>query len=91
MTHSDCDVQKPEFEAIVEGRTGACFEAGNVSDLTRKLTEFNDPKRQLFMRENCLKMIDSFYHPKYQYDIICKAVDGEFASKGDVIPCELFD
>lgn len=91
VTHHDVDVQKPEFEAIVEGKTGLCFERGNAKDLTRKLMELNDPERLLSMRESCFKVIDSFYNPSFQCDVICKAVDGESAGAGGSGPAELFD
>ncbi len=91
LTHNDVDVQKPEFEAIVEGKTGFCFERGNAEDLTRKLMELNDPERLLSMRENCFKVIDSFYNPNFQCDVICKAVDGEPAGAGGSGVAELFE
>jgi glycosyltransferase involved in cell wall biosynthesis len=69
--------QMPEVEAVVPGFTGELFAEGSVNDLAEKLRSFPErfPNKKL-TRERCFSMIDSFYNPAKQAEIMCMAVSG---------------
>jgi len=92
VSHGDLDVQKPECEAIVEGRTGATFTRGNADDLASTLAGlFADSDKLVAMRENCFKLMDTFFNPAYQGKVICNAVDGVPNPNSDFVPAMLFE
>lgn len=92
VSHGDLDVQKPECEAIVAGRTGATFKRGDANDLARTLgVVFSDQDKLAAMRENCFMMMDTFFNPDYQSEVICNVVDGVPNDNSDFIPAMLFD
>lgn len=92
VSHGDLDVQKPECEAIVAGRTGATFTRGDANDLAKTLgVLFSDQSKLAAMRENCFTMMDTFFNPDYQSEVICNAVDGVSNTNSDFVPAMLFD
>lgn len=92
VSHGDLDVQKPEFEAILEGKTGATFKRGDANDLTNTLGVLFSDKNQLeSMRKNCFLMIDTFFNPDYQSDVICDAINGVPNKNSHLIPASLYD
>jgi glycosyltransferase involved in cell wall biosynthesis len=76
--------QMPEVEAVVPGFTGELFTEGSVNDLAEKLRSFQErfPNRKL-TRERCFSMIDRFYNPAKQTEIMCMAVSGMPAERGN--------
>ena len=92
VSHGDLDVQKPECEAIVSGKTGATFKRGDASDLANTLHAlFSDSETLSEMRENCFTMMDTFFNPDYQSEVICNVVDGVPNQNSDFVPAVLFD
>jgi len=92
VSHGDLDVQKPECEAIVQGKTGATFKRGDANDLAKTLgVLFSDQNQLAAMRENCFTMVDTFFNPDYQCEVICSAVDGVPNKNRDFVPAMLFD
>lgn len=82
ITHGDADYQMPEWEAIEPGETGDYFRRDDIKDLAKVLAQWcrrswPDP----MLRRRCIDMVDRFYNPRYQSEIIGRAVAGE--------PCEL--
>lgn len=73
ITHDSFPYQGPEFEAIVEGKTGSFFKQGDVENLActieRWLKEHTDREA---VREACFAEIDAGWNPKYQMDIFEK-------------------
>jgi glycosyltransferase involved in cell wall biosynthesis len=92
VSHDNLNVQKPEFEAIVSGKTGAAFKCGDANDLAKTLQMlFSDKEALCEMRENCFKMMDTFFNPDYQSDVICNVVDGVPNRSSEHVPVVLFD
>ena len=92
VSHDNLNVQKPEFEAIVQGKTGATFKYGDAADLAKTLQMlFSDKEALSAMRENCFKIMDTFFNPDYQSDVICNVVDGVPNRCSEHVPAVLFD
>lgn len=73
ISHDDFKWQMPEFEAIIQGKTGDFFRNGDVEDLARKIEEWFDshPSREA-VREACYNEIDNFWTPDFQMDVLKK-------------------
>ena len=72
ISHTNFKMQKPEFEAINEGVTGAFFEYNNVEDLANVITHWlethkNDREK---VRKACFREIDENWNPHLQLEII---------------------
>jgi glycosyltransferase involved in cell wall biosynthesis len=82
ITHNDFDQQKPEFEAIQAGRTGAFFRRSDPVDLAetvRTWLSINGDRRAVATR--CRERMLQYYTPGNQRELIDSAVDGIPASK----------
>lgn len=73
LTHNNFPYQMPEFEAIVDGSTGAFFEYENRYSLANniKLWFSNSPERDN-IRQNCFNVVDSKYNPHVQLETFKK-------------------
>lgn len=81
ITHDDFDQQKPEFEAIQAGLTGAFFRRGDPGDLAETIwtwLSMNDDRRVVATR--CRGRVLQYYTPDNQRELIDSAVDGIPAS-----------
>jgi glycosyltransferase involved in cell wall biosynthesis len=77
ITHDDFDHQKPEFEAIQPGITGAFFRRGDPSDLAQTIREWLAANRdRKAVATRCRQRLLSCYTAENQREIIDKAVDG---------------
>jgi glycosyltransferase involved in cell wall biosynthesis len=77
ITHGDPNGQKPEFEVVVPGRTGALFTKGDVDDLARAIgrltqSQWIDPAT----RQACIAHLERLYTPAVQRALIERAIDG---------------
>lgn len=82
VTHDDVHSQMPESEAIVAGKTGDLFRHGDVIDLARVLKRW--VQRQwpdATSQQECIAMMEKFYNPQYQANMISRAVAG-FPAEG---------
>lgn len=72
ITHNDYAHQMPEFEAIIEGRTGCFFQDGDSLDLAKSIMTWlrNNGKRREEVRANCFKEIDSAWTPYFQINVL---------------------
>jgi glycosyltransferase involved in cell wall biosynthesis len=78
VTHSDPSEQMPEFEAVIDGWNGVLFQRGEVNDLARAIREGLSLSHSLEQsRRRCYEVIDRFYNPAHQAQIIARAVRGE--------------
>lgn len=86
ISHSSMDLQMPEAEAIVEGKSGMLFIRDDVDDLARCLKELKKvfPDRAL-TRRRCFRIIDEIYNPMKQAKIFADALAGNRADRGDDI------
>jgi glycosyltransferase involved in cell wall biosynthesis len=75
ITHNRFDKQMPEYEAIIEGVTGAFFDYENPVEnlmVILKVWLFNKSKMQ--SRLECYKIIDKYYNPYVQKKIFDSVV-----------------
>ncbi|WP_246388508.1 glycosyltransferase family 4 protein [Algoriphagus iocasae] len=77
ITHNDFTNQMPEFEAIAPGETGDFFEYQDINSLHNKIITWLDDKsgKRELVRQNCFKMIDLKYNPKYQSELILSILE----------------
>lgn len=75
LTHSDFRFQGPEFEAIQPGFSGLFFEKDDVEDLAEKIHLWiSRPISRDVLRKNCFSIVEKQYNPKYQLEVIKKAI-----------------
>lgn len=76
ITHSNFPYQGPEFEAIIDGKTGSFFIQNNVGSLTEKIIMYINinPKKRRKINETCYRIIDDRYNPYFQLSIIKKSL-----------------
>lgn len=78
ITHGDASKQMPEFESIVPGSTGSLFEEGSVDSLAAAIEPWiRTSTIEPATRQACRTMIDRFWNPAFQTEVILRAVDGE--------------
>ena len=80
ISHSDHNRQMPEFEAIKPNLNGALFENGNLIDLKEKIKQtigLIETKSHSALKEDCFKIIDEYYNPTYQYNLIESLFGGD--------------
>jgi len=91
LTHGDADDQMPEFEAVVPGITGDLFRPGDVSgmaDAIARWTTSRFPSAEVSAA--CIRVIERFYNPQRQVELIAAALDGAPAleTRGESIQAE---
>lgn len=76
ISHGDFHTQMPEYEAIVEGRTGLLYRAGDYADLKRAIRQWLvSAVNREEVRLDCYREIDSHWNSSFQMDLI-KSVIG---------------
>ena len=78
ITHGDFPYQMPEFEAIIEQKTGMFFKKDDVQSLADSIErwfQLNCNLREQ-VRNNCYKEIDDNWNPHKQIEIIKKVIYG---------------
>lgn len=72
ITHDNFETQMPEYETVVNYKTGLLFEEGNKNDLISKIKQWlNYSKgRRPEIRHNCYEMINSKWNSVNQIDIL---------------------
>lgn len=71
VTHKDFTHQGPEFEAIIEGKTGSYFNFNEAVSLANTIYNwFNKIIDREQIRENCYEIIDKKYNPHYQIEVL---------------------
>jgi glycosyltransferase involved in cell wall biosynthesis len=77
ITHDDLQQQAPESEAIIPGKTGDFFRIDDPIDLADVLQRWltkHSAKRKI--QENCKTILDRFYTPQLQAELITRAALG---------------
>ena len=66
----------PEFEAILDGKTGCFFRRDDVADLARAIDEWfsRQATNRQAVREACFQEIDENWNPHKQLQIIKKVI-----------------
>ncbi len=71
ITNDNFDSQMPEFEAIVDGKSGLFFRENDVDDLVDKIRIwFSQSVSREKIREKCYESIDTHFNPVKQLGII---------------------
>jgi glycosyltransferase involved in cell wall biosynthesis len=78
ITHDDYLDQMPEFEAIIDGRTGGFFRKDDVDDLARVMLQWmNRPAAERAASGRaCIAQIERFYRPEIQAAVMLRALRG---------------
>lgn len=77
ITHDDWYDHGPEFEAIIENKTGGFFRKDDVEDLARVMKQWlRSPSRDEVSRA-CIAHVERFYRPEIQASVMLRAVRGE--------------
>lgn len=65
LTNNTYNKQKPEVEAIIDGKTGAFFQEDNLNDLVKQIIKCLNTicHDQENTRQNCHLVIDKYYNP----------------------------
>ncbi|HWV74258.1 MAG TPA: glycosyltransferase, partial [Pseudosphingobacterium sp.] len=71
ISHNNLNIQMPEVEAVIEGKTGALYEYESTDALSKCIEDWlkKYPVKTIPIVENCWKVIDLFYNPEYQAKI----------------------
>lgn len=71
ISHDYLDIQGPEIESVVPGKTGSLFHYNDVRDLRKTIVEWIDiyPFKTPELMEECYSVIDQFYNPGYQASV----------------------
>ena len=81
ISHNNPDQQMPEWEAIKPGLNGDLFKQDDSSDLALMIKKWTqDEFVPELTRQKCFEIIDRYYNPRYQREIIEQALSGEPAS-----------
>ena len=76
ISHNNFNIQMPEFEAIIDGQTGAFYEYENRNDLIKKIHEWAFDKQKLTNASfRCREIIKTKYHVDNQIEIIKKCLN----------------
>jgi glycosyltransferase involved in cell wall biosynthesis len=77
ITHGCPENQSPEFEAVVEGKSGSFFQENDTEDMARVIEAWLDRgKSRDEIRRSCYEIIEKYYNPNAQTEIINAAVAG---------------
>jgi glycosyltransferase involved in cell wall biosynthesis len=65
----------PEWEAVVEGKTGFYYKTDDIADMVNKATQALQSDNKSDIRQNCLKVIHEKYNPYVQEQVFEAAVN----------------
>lgn len=73
ITHNDEFSQMPEYEAVIDGKTGKLFEKNSFDSMLKvSIDFFNNPINDIY--NNCINIIEQKYTPKNQMELIINAL-----------------
>lgn len=74
ITHGNEFTQMPEYEAIIDGKTGYLFPDGDFDEMSKLVKDMiHNPIGNI--RSNCIEVIESKYNPASQKKLILEALD----------------
>lgn len=74
ITHENFNNQGPEVESIIPNRTGFFFKENDISSLSDCIENIVVNRLKLSMEADCIKVIEDYWNPKNQSEIIEKTV-----------------
>ena len=85
ISHGDPENQMPEFEAIIQGKTGDFYKRDDLGDLAAVIKKWvTSPWPCEAVRQECYTTIERFYNPDFQRATINRAVSGLPAEEPDI-------
>jgi hypothetical protein len=78
ITHENFNNQGPEVESIIPNRTGFFFKENDISTLSGCIENVVVNRLKLSMEADCIKVIEDYWNPKNQSEIIEKAVTNAY-------------
>lgn len=72
ITHDNFNNQMPEAECIIHGVTGYLFKENDIDSLADIIRLGN--YKNLSMKRSCIDIIEKYYNPRNQYEIIIDAL-----------------
>ena len=77
ISHNSFDKQMPEFESIIEGKTGAFFREDEIGSLVEQIEQLLVIKQTHEQRTSAAReLVERFYNPVSQRKLIDRAVEG---------------
>ncbi|HVP72293.1 MAG TPA: hypothetical protein VMS30_01050, partial [Phycisphaerales bacterium] len=78
ITHDDYLDQMPEFEAIIDGKTGGFFRKDDANDLARVMLHWMDRSAsdRAESARASIAQIERFYRPEIQAAVMLRALRG---------------
>lgn len=71
ISHNNFDIQMPEFEAIIDTKTGSFYKSGDIEDLLSKIYFWISSKHRLAEAKNdCLLVTSERYNVRYQLKVL---------------------
>lgn len=75
ITHNNFKHHAPEFEAIIPDKSGNFYLENSIDDLCEVIKNWlKNSKYRESIRNDCFNIIDNYWNPQYQYEIIKKAI-----------------
>lgn len=77
LSNDDFETQMPEYETIIEGKTGSLYHKGDFEDFCNKIETWmaNYPDRNRnIVRENCYAVINDKFNSEYQIKLLKKFI-----------------
>lgn len=82
VTHSDFELQMPEYEVIIPGKTGMLFDRGSndsLMDAIRSWLAAGYDREEV--RRNCAEMIEGKWNSDYQIEVFRRYLGGKCAGE----------
>lgn len=77
ITHNNFDQQGPEVEAVIPGVNGDLYDQGDCQELAAMIKKWaTKPLPSTLDRDKISHVIDQYYNPEYQHQVINRAVKG---------------
>jgi glycosyltransferase involved in cell wall biosynthesis len=73
-SHSNLCNQMPEVESIIEGENGFLFNENDIQSIVDGIKKWFDEKK-LIDKKKIREVVDKFYNPIYQKDVILKSIN----------------
>lgn len=75
ITHDKFELQGPEYEAIIEDKTGKLYQYGNLEDMKQKIEYWLQCIYDRdTIRQYCYEVINTHYNSNYQIEVIKKVL-----------------
>lgn len=75
ISHNNYYKQGPEYELIVQGKTGLLYEYNNYIDMVKKINDwFYSGYNRGDIRQNCYSLINDMWNSEYQIQLLMRTI-----------------